>query len=67
MFEDGLNIAKFVLSIVSIVFDLIFMFQHYVLYKKKENNQIEDVNTDQEDLTSNLLKFNTSGNTQATA
>ena len=42
MFCDGLNIAKFVLSIVSIFFDLIFMFQHYILYNPKRNkNQTE--------------------------
>ena len=33
--EDGFNIVKFVLSLMSIGFDLIFMFQHYVLYKDK--------------------------------
>jgi len=32
LFDGGLNIAKFLLSIVSIVFDLIFMFQHFILY-----------------------------------
>ncbi len=40
MFCDGFNIAKFVLSIVSIFFDLIFMFQHYILYNpKRKKNQ----------------------------
>ena len=31
----GFNIVKFFLSVMSIVFDLIFMFQHYVLYRDK--------------------------------
>ena len=29
----GFNIVKWMLGIMSIVFDLIFMFQHYVLYR----------------------------------
>ena len=32
---DGFNIVKFLLSIMSMIFDLIFMFQHYVLYRDK--------------------------------
>ncbi len=31
-FSGGLNIAKFLLAIVCILFDGIFLFQHYVLY-----------------------------------
>jgi cystinosin len=31
----SLNIAKFALSIVSILFDIIFVIQHYCLYKGK--------------------------------
>ena len=34
----GFNIVKFILSVMSIVFDLIFMFQHYVLYSDKWKN-----------------------------
>lgn len=30
---DAFNVVKFILSIMSIFFDLIFMFQHYVLYR----------------------------------
>lgn len=33
--DTGFNIVKFILSVMSIVFDLIFMFQHYVLYRDK--------------------------------
>jgi hypothetical protein len=33
--DQGFNIVKFLLSILSIVFDIIFMFQHYVLYRDK--------------------------------
>ena len=29
----GFNIVKFILSVCSIVFDLIFMFQHFILYR----------------------------------
>lgn len=35
-----LNIAKYALSFVSIIFDIIFMIQHYCLYK--DNNKIRD-------------------------
>ena len=31
--EAGFNIVKFMLSVFSMVFDLIFMFQHFVLYR----------------------------------
>lgn len=67
LFCDGLNIAKFVLSIVSIVFDLIFMFQHYILYNPKKKKNVDDeVENDPEDIMSNLMKFNNgSGQTQA--
>lgn len=36
---ESFNIVKFMLSIMSIVFDIIFMIQHFVLYKDKH---IED-------------------------
>lgn len=45
-FSGGLNIAKFLLAIVSMVFDLIFLFQHYVLYnpnKRKEARSDADL------------------------
>ena len=45
-FSGGLNIAKFLLAIVSMLFDLIFLFQHYVLYnpnKRKEARSDADL------------------------
>ncbi len=39
-----LNIAKYALSFVSITFDIIFMIQHYCLYK--DNDLIKDPNTE---------------------
>ena len=36
--DAGFNVVKFVLSVMSIGFDLIFMFQHYVLYRDKWDN-----------------------------
>lgn len=66
LFCNGLNIAKFVLSIVSIVFDLIFMFQHYILYNPKKKKNVEEIENDPEDIMSNLMKYNNgSGHTQA--
>ena len=41
-FTGGLNIAKFLLAIVAIGFDLIFLFQHYVLYNPKKYEKEED-------------------------
>lgn len=37
-FSSGLNIAKFLLGLLSIIFDLIFLFQHYVLYNPKHRD-----------------------------
>ena len=46
-FTGGLNIAKFLLAIVCIFFDLIFLFQHYVLYNprkyKNNGNKLDDM------------------------
>ena len=43
-FFEGLNIAKFLLGVVTITFDIIMIFQHYVLYKdKKSSNGIENI------------------------
>jgi len=39
-----LNIAKYALSFVSIIFDIIFMIQHFCLYK--ENNKLRDSKTE---------------------
>jgi cystinosin len=35
----SLNIAKYALSVISIFFDIIFLTQHYVLYRRKETIQ----------------------------
>lgn len=35
----SLNIAKFALSILSMLFDIIFMVQHYILYPEKKDNE----------------------------
>lgn len=66
IFCNGLNVAKFVLSIVSIVFDLIFMFQHYILYNPSKRKQNELSDEDPEDLKKALgrYEYNQSSNTQ---
>lgn len=33
--SNGLNVTKTVLGFLTIFFDLIFIFQHYVLYRKR--------------------------------
>jgi cystinosin len=33
--ENGLNITKLILGFVSVIYDLIFCVQHYVLYRQK--------------------------------
>ena len=35
-FSSGLNTAKFLLGILTILFDLVFLFQHYILYNPKK-------------------------------
>ena len=57
-FTNGLNVAKFLLGVISMVFDAIFMFQHYVLYNpkkrayelKEEGEEEEEVDRDSKDL-----------------
>lgn len=36
------NVAKFCLGITSIVFDIVFMIQHYGLYNPKKRQQLAD-------------------------
>lgn len=38
----GFNIVKWMLGIMSVVFDLIFMFQHYVLYRHAHTDKHDD-------------------------
>lgn len=35
-FNGGLNVVKFGLSVISIFFDIIFVWQHYILYADKD-------------------------------
>ena len=52
IFKGNLNIGKFGLSVISIVFSLVFVFQHYCLYTNdllKDNSSTTDV----EDMMSN--------------
>jgi cystinosin len=39
LFTTGLNTAKFLLGIITIVYDLVFLFQHYVLYNPKDKKR----------------------------
>ena len=36
--SKGLNIAKYALSIISMLFDIVFMVQHYILYKNSNSD-----------------------------
>jgi len=38
-FSGNLNIAKFLLGIVTIVFDIIFLLQHYIVYPQKKGEE----------------------------
>ena len=58
----GLNIAKFALSFISIFFDIIFMTQHYILYRdsntdieerQKERNTKNEIDENNEQLVDN--------------
>jgi cystinosin len=33
--ENGLNTTKVILGFISVIYDLIFCFQHYVLYRRR--------------------------------
>ena len=39
--ENGLNIAKFGLALMTIVYDLIFLFQAFVLYRKPKKSELD--------------------------
>lgn len=41
-FGSGLNTAKFLLGVLTIIFDLIFLFQHYVLYNPKNRRPLHE-------------------------
>ena len=36
--SKGLNIAKYALSIISMLFDIVFMVQHYILFKNSNSD-----------------------------
>ena len=36
--SKGLNIAKYALSFISMFFDIIFMVQHYILYRNSNSD-----------------------------
>ncbi len=48
-FTSGFNIVKWMLGVMSIIFDIIFMIQHYILYRhsnsedKEKKQMIEQV------------------------
>jgi len=44
VFSGSLNVTKFGLSIISMLFDILFMFQHYVLYPENSKKKIEERN-----------------------
>ena len=35
--ENGLNVTKLFLAILTVIYDMIFVIQHYVLYRKKDS------------------------------
>lgn len=67
---DGFNIVKFFLGVNSIFFDLIFMFQHFVLYWHSEDDRYErhlELLAESEEETKDLLavaKKQPNGNTK---
>lgn len=40
---DAFNIVKFLLSIFAIVFDIVFLIQHFILYRNSEDEEDKDV------------------------
>ena len=42
LFQPGaFNVVKFILSIITIVFDSMFLMQHFVLYRDARGKQLE--------------------------
>ena len=39
---DGFNVVKFMLGVISVFFDIIFMIQHFILYRGAHDNTEED-------------------------
>ena len=48
---DGFNIVKFFLSITAMIFDIIFLIQHFVLYKKDAQKPQMGIEINQTDTT----------------
>jgi hypothetical protein len=48
--ENGLNVTKLFLAILTVGYDLIFMFQHYVLYRNNDGELEEILAREVEDL-----------------
>lgn len=40
--SNGLNITKVALAVLTVIYDLIFVFQHYVLYRKDRFEEDKD-------------------------
>jgi uncharacterized membrane protein YeaQ/YmgE (transglycosylase-associated protein family) len=51
--DDGLNLTKVLLAVVSVGFDVLFVVQHYCLYRKKE-----EIMEDRNNLGDNLVDNN---------
>lgn len=56
-FDGSLNIAKFLLGVLTIIFDCIFLFQHYVLYNPKKRAALKN-KQDGDGIESKLNSFN---------
>lgn len=39
--DSGFNIVKFLLAVIAMIFDLIFLFQHYVLYRSAWEQELK--------------------------
>lgn len=44
IFKGNLNVAKFALSLIAMGFDILFMVQHYILYKGSDEEKLNVLN-----------------------
>jgi len=52
--SDRVNPIKFWLGNITLIYDIIFMVQHYILYNKKDHVKLRESLTDEDDLSTSL-------------
>jgi len=42
--EKGVNIVKLILAIISLLYDVLFCVQHFILYRQRKEDPVENLN-----------------------